>query len=64
MSDDNFLDVLSAAAESARIMSLLNATLATGMMARFPRARRSPWLWLAIASPLIVMLFTPAFQSV
>jgi uncharacterized membrane-anchored protein len=63
MSDDNFLAVLSAAAESARIMSILNAVLAIGLMIRFRRARWSPWLWTAIASPLFVGFLTPAFQS-
>ncbi len=63
LSDDQFGLVLIAASESAQILSLLNAVLAIGMMIRFPQARRSLWLWIAIASPLIVMLLTPAFQS-
>jgi hypothetical protein len=63
MSDGQFLRVLIAASESAQLLSILNAMLAIGMMARFPQARESPWLWTAIASPLLVMLLTPAFQS-
>ncbi len=63
MSDDHFLRVLIAASVAAQLFSVLNAMLAVGMMVRFARARDSPWLWLAIASPLFVMLLTPAFQS-
>jgi hypothetical protein len=63
MSDDEFVGVLSAAYDSAMILSILNALLAIGIMVRFPRARRSPWLWAAIASPVFVILVTPGFQS-
>jgi hypothetical protein len=63
MSDDQFIRVLIAASDSTQILSILNAMLAIGLMVRFPRARGSPWLWAAIASPLFVMLLTPAFQS-
>jgi hypothetical protein len=63
MSDDHFLGVLIAASDSAQLFSVVNAMLAICMLVRFPRARDSPWLWLAIASPLFAMLVTPAFQS-
>ena len=63
LSDDQFGLVLIAASDSAQILSLLNAVLAIGMMSRFPQARGTPWLWAAIASPLFVMLLSPAIQS-
>ena len=62
MSDGQFVTPLSAAAGSARSLSILNALFAIGMMVRFPRARGSPRLWAAIASPVYIMLLTPVFS--
>ena len=49
LSDDQFSLVLSAASDSAQILSIVNAMVAIGMMIRFPQAasldgcgRRSP----------------------
>ncbi len=63
LSADPFSLVLSAASNSAQILSIVNAMLAIGMMIRFPQARESPWLWAAIASPLFVVLLAPAIQT-